>query len=298
MMTTRVTIYTDGGANPNPGPGGWGVVLIAENGVERELSGGDPATTNNRMELTAVIEALRALKWECQIDLYVDSEYVKKGITEWMPGWVRRNWKNKKGDPVANRDLWETLHALVEQHEIEWHWVRGHSGNKYNEWVDQLATAARPNAPTVGVNEDKAALFVRITFEKKGHGAGGWAYRLIKDGVSKDASGRLYNLQSSIELELRALLRALQAAPENEPLQVFCPGEFSYKGMTQWINNWRKNDWQSSSKKPVKYADVWQKILEESKKRQVEWVMEDREHTAKWTQNLDKLAASVLDDRD
>lgn len=131
-------MFTDGACKGNPGPGGWGVLLRAP-GHEKELFGGEAHTTNNRMELTAVIEGLTALKRPCEVDLYLDSQYVRQGITEWMPNWVRRHWKTAGGDPVKNRDLWERLHAAAGRHTIDWRWVKGHSGDPDNERVDQLA---------------------------------------------------------------------------------------------------------------------------------------------------------------
>jgi len=139
----RVEIYTDGGCDPNPGPGGWGAVLIHPKKT-LELSGGAPDTTNNRMELTAAIEALRALKQPCAVDFYTDSQYLQKGITEWLPAWKRRGWRKANGKPVLNVELWQTLDDLCSRHEIRWHWVRGHAGNAYNERADQLASAAIP----------------------------------------------------------------------------------------------------------------------------------------------------------
>ena len=137
-----VRIWTDGGCKPNPGPGGWAAVLCFR-GRERELSGGDPATTNNRMELIAAAEALEALTKPCRVILHTDSEYVRKGITRWHTGWVRKNWRNASGDPVANMALWQRLLAAAKPHQVEWLWVRGHSGDVMNERVDELATAAR-----------------------------------------------------------------------------------------------------------------------------------------------------------
>jgi ribonuclease HI len=137
-----VEIWTDGGAKPNPGPGGWGAILRFR-GVERELSGGEPATTNNRMELTAAAEALEALKRPCRVVLHTDSEYVKNGVTRWHQGWVRKNWRSSTGDPVKNMDLWQRVLAAAAKHHVEWHWVRGHAGNVMNERADELATRAR-----------------------------------------------------------------------------------------------------------------------------------------------------------
>jgi ribonuclease HI len=141
-----VEIWTDGGCKPNPGPGGWAAILRFR-GVERELSGAEPATTNNRMELTAAASALEALKRPCDVVLHTDSEYVKNGVTRWHEGWVRRKWRNASGDPVANMELWQRLLAAAKSHRIEWRWVRGHSGDPMNERADQLATAARDQAP-------------------------------------------------------------------------------------------------------------------------------------------------------
>ncbi len=137
-----VEVWTDGGCKPNPGPGGWAAILRFR-GAERELSGGDPATTNNRMELTAATMALESLTRPCRVALHTDSEYVRLGVTRWHTGWVRRNWRNAAGDPVANMDLWRKLLAAAAAHEIDWRWVRGHSGDPMNERVDKLATAAR-----------------------------------------------------------------------------------------------------------------------------------------------------------
>ena len=134
----EVTVYTDGACRGNPGPGGWGAILIAR-GKERELWGGDAATTNNRMELSAVINALQALKRRCRVTLYTDSKYVIQGIEDWMPGWKKRNWKTADKKPVKNRDLWEALDALTASHEIVWVWVKGHAGHAGNERADALA---------------------------------------------------------------------------------------------------------------------------------------------------------------
>ncbi|MGC8524474.1 MAG: ribonuclease HI [Acidibrevibacterium sp.] len=137
-----VEIWTDGGCKPNPGPGGWAAILRF-GAHERVLSGAEAATTNNRMELTAAAAALEALSRPCRVALYTDSEYLKNGITRWKEGWVRRNWRNAAGDPVANMDLWRRVLDAAARHDIAWHWVRGHAGHALNERADQLATAAR-----------------------------------------------------------------------------------------------------------------------------------------------------------
>ncbi len=138
---TIVEIFSDGACSGNPGPGGWGT-LMRFGDKEKELSGYAPETTNNRMELTGAIEGLAALKRPCRVRLTTDSEYVKKGITEWIHGWIKRGWKNSQKKDVANRDLWERLWELTNTHQVEWHWVRGHAGHAENERCDELARAA------------------------------------------------------------------------------------------------------------------------------------------------------------
>lgn len=134
----EITIYSDGACKGNPGRGGWGAVLVAGTS-EKELFGGEANTTNNRMEMTAVIEALRALKRPCTVRVYTDSQYVQKGISEWLPGWKARGWKTADKKPVKNVDLWQELDTLAQQHQISWHWVRGHNGHPGNERADALA---------------------------------------------------------------------------------------------------------------------------------------------------------------
>lgn len=139
----EVTIYTDGACSGNPGPGGWAAVLLY--GVkEREISGGEAQTTNNRMEMMAVIRALKLLKEPCCVTLVTDSKYVLQGYTEWVPGWRKRGWKTADKKPVKNVDLWQALVEVAKPHRIDWQWVKGHSGNPYNDRVDALAVAAIP----------------------------------------------------------------------------------------------------------------------------------------------------------
>ena len=133
-----VEIFTDGACRGNPGPGGWGALLRFD-GVERELYGGEPNTTNNRMELRAAIEALKALKRPCTVDLTTDSEYVKNGITTWLENWKQKGWKTAARKPVKNADMWQALDAESQRHTVRWHWVKGHSGHPENERADQLA---------------------------------------------------------------------------------------------------------------------------------------------------------------
>lgn len=136
-------MFTDGACSGNPGPGGWGCIIRA-GGYEKELSGGAPHTTNNRMEISAVTNGLKALTRPCTVTVHTDSQYVMKGFTEWMPGWLHRNWRNSHGKPVENRDLWEELAEAATPHTLKWKWIRGHAGHPENERADALAVAAIP----------------------------------------------------------------------------------------------------------------------------------------------------------
>lgn len=139
MTSSIVELYTDGACSGNPGPGGWGVVL-RYNGVEKELSGGERETTNNRMEMIAAIEGLKALKRPCRVDIYTDSKYLQQGVNEWMAGWKAKGWPSR----IKNQDLWKALDTLLQKHDVRFHWVKGHAGHPENERADRLATAAVP----------------------------------------------------------------------------------------------------------------------------------------------------------
>jgi len=144
-----VELYTDGACKGNPGPGGWGV-LLRYGAHEKSLYGGESHTTNNRMELRAVIEGLRALKRSSRVRVHTDSQYVQKGIQEWLPNWKRRNWRTRSGGAVKNQDLWQALDAAAAAHQVEWHWVEGHAGHPGNEAADRLAN--------LGVDQPRGAM--------------------------------------------------------------------------------------------------------------------------------------------
>ncbi len=155
----EITLYTDGGCQGNPGPGGWGVVLLHRTPAKvnrKEMSGSEPATTNNRMELSAAIAGLRALRVPCKIQLFTDSEYVKNGITKWIAGWKKNGWRTKDRSPVKNADLWQVLDLSVQIHQIDWQWVKGHAGVPENERCDVLATTAIEKVKKLFTREELA----------------------------------------------------------------------------------------------------------------------------------------------
>src|ERR1700674_3157151 len=192
-----VTIYTDGGADPNPGPGGWGAVLLHPvSGSAQELRGGEARTTNNRMELTAAIRALEALRQPCRVEMHTDSQYLRRGVSEWLPGWIARGWRRKEG-VLQNEDLWRRLADAVGRHEVHWNWVKGHAGDVHNERADQLATAAireqraAAGAAAAAAGVPAAALpeyeaFLRVSMTPQG---GGWAALLRRAGAGTAVAG-------------------------------------------------------------------------------------------------------------
>jgi ribonuclease HI len=296
-MTERaeVTIYTDGGADPNPGIGGWAAILQHGQG-EKVLTGNAPSTTNNRMELTAAIAALSALKRPCRVDLYTDSEYLRRGISEWIESWTEKNWRTEGGKRGANADLWRKLLSLTEKHEIEWHWVRGHSGDTLNERVDDLARKARMAiTPPSAISPDAPRLFVRASC-KGNPGPGGWGVVLERDEDTTQLSGSEPNTTNN-RMELRAAIEGLQMLPPGTEVQVITTSDYLYQGITNWIHGWRRRDWQKRNGKPVANADLWQELDALSRQYEIAWVsakgQDDSDEPA--LQEAGKLAGDAVE---
>jgi ribonuclease HI len=276
-----VTIYSDGGADPNPGPGGWGVVLLFDKHGEiitKELNGGEPHTTNNRMELTAAIQALRALKVPCLVEFHTDSIYLKKGITEWMAGWLETDFKKGK---IENVDLWRDLNAAVSRHEIQWHWVKGHAGNRYNERADQLASAAMPRKQ-VETDAQVPRAYLRVSCVK---GQGRWAalIRQPASGQAGEAGGegdaRDNLLTESLddttpnELDLRAAIAVLEACHEGHAVQLYTASSYLFNGIKKWVPGWKQNRWLKKDGKEVQHRGLWQALDALDQGRQVRWTL-------------------------
>jgi ribonuclease HI len=284
MQKSQVTIYSDGGADPNPGPGGWGVVLLFTdpngNTHKKELKGGELETTNNRMELTAAIQALRALKHPCDVQFYTDSQYVKKGITEWMANWKKTDFKKGK---IQNADLWKTLDNEVARHAIRWNWVKGHAGNEYNELADTLATAGRAQIVGIPISEttetgQPSAVHVYLAVSAgsgtESLGPGAWATLIEQDGKETTLAHSFPNTAAN-RLYLLAAIAALETLPNNITIEFMTNSSYLREGMNGWIKGWKKNNWQTKSGGEVKHRDLWETLDELSTSHQVKWTAFD-----------------------
>lgn len=284
-----ITIYTDGGCNPNPGPGGWAALIITPDGTEQALSGSEVNTTNNRMELTAALQALEALNTTSDIDLYTDSQYLRRGVTEWLAEWQRRGWKKTDGSLVLNRDLWAALARNLHKHRVTWHWVKGHADNPYNERVDRLASAAIPRVARPA-SQDVIQVYLRVSCVGEN---GGWAARIIDaDHQHRDLTGRA-DATTSNRLELAAALAALETIPASELVEVHAASDYLYKGLTQWLPGWEKHHWQNSKGEPVKNADLWQALAQLERERTISWLWTRRDGQGSHVDGLDALATQA-----
>ena len=283
LSVRTALIYTDGGAEPNPGVGGWGAVIVdATTGERRELSGGEAHTTNNRMELTAAIRALEALEPGCQVDLHTDSTYVRSGITQWLRRWKAEGWRVRGGEPVKNADLWRELDAASARHRVRWHWVKGHSGQELNERAHTLAAAEIARLRAGSRRDAAAAPRSSDAVEDDGHGGedrsgapapdaevllklscaggrGAWAAR-VRRGVEDTMMGGEASPVTSNRLELLAAADVLAALPEHGTIEWRGGSDYLREGASKWLDGWRRRGYRTSGGDPVKNADLWRRL--------------------------------------
>ena len=263
-----VTIYPDGACDPNPGPGGWAAVLRFGD-HEKVLTGSAPRTTNNRMELQAVIAALGALKKPCRVTLHTDSEYVQKGVTEYIARWKAKGWQTSNKKAVANQDLWRLLDEAMQRHQIEWQWVKGHAGDPLNERVDRLAVCMIPRSD-LPLDDDAAVhIFTGVACLGQ-NGPGGWAV-VIRHGATMQESSGHEDTTSANRLHLLAAQKGLEAAPAGPPIHVYTPSDYAAQGATQWVKNWAAQGWRTTEGQPVKHRAVWQAIVAATQGHAVQW---------------------------
>jgi ribonuclease HI len=262
----EVIIYTDGACDPNPGPGGWAAVLRSGQ-HERVLTGSELHTTNNRMELQAVIAALTALKQPSHVQLHTDSTYVQKGVTEYLERWKTRHWQTADKKAVANQDLWQALDEALQQHHIEWVWVKGHAGDPLNERVDRLAVSMIDRAALPLDDVQAIHIFTGVSCSGT---TGGWAAIVKRGDTTQELSGFEVNTSAN-RLHLLAAQKGLEAVPAESIVHVYTPSDYAAQGATQWVKNWAAQGWHTKEGRPVKHREVWQAIVRASTGREVKW---------------------------
>lgn len=269
-MPDKVVIYSDGGADPNPGIGGWAAVLRFGD-HEKVLTGHDPATTNNRMELQAAVAALSTLKRPCQVEFHTDSEYLRRGITEWIERWAAKGWQTSQRKPVLNDDLWRQLLALSKQHEIDWQWVRGHTGDPLNERVDALARQARLEiAPAAESSANVPQLYLRSSCQGN-PGPGGWGVVMIHGDETAEWSGSAAHTTNN-RMELTAAVEGLRHLPPGSHAQLFTTSDYLFQGATLWLRGWRRREWRKKDGRPIANADLWQELYRLQAEYKVTWI--------------------------
>ncbi len=264
-----VTIYTDGGCAPNPGPGGWAAVLLHRDESPLEITGSSPATTNNRMELQAAIEALRSLAAPHRVTLFTDSQYLRRGITEWLPGWTRRNWQTRDMTEVKNRDLWEQVALQQQRHRIDWQWVRGHTGDQWNERVDALATGAIARPPLPLQDHEAIHIFTGASCLSKTK-QGGWGVILRFREKTRALHGRAADTSGN-RMHLTAALHGLRAVKKPLPIHLYTPSSYIRDGARGWIENWEAAGWRTKEGTEVRHNDLWRELPALIQQYRIRW---------------------------
>jgi len=280
MSEQTVQIYSDGACQSNPGPGGWGAIILYPDKSPLKINGGEKNTTNNQMELTAVIKALESLeKSQDHIILYTDSKYVKEGVTKWLDKWKQKNWKTSLNTPVKNQSLWQSLDSCAKNLDIQWKWVKGHAGNQWNEIADQLAREAVPNvkiqAELKGGDKlpiddpDAIHIFVAISFSSKKK-EGAWAAYLRYKTHTKSVSGNVENASSN-QIHICSAIGGLKLIKKQLPIHVYTLSDYLKDGASIWIRNWRRNNWKTKEGEPVKNKALWISLQQLTQGYQIIW---------------------------
>ena len=293
MSLPIVTIYTDGSCSPNPGPGGWGVVILPLKGKKRELSGKVENTTNNRMELQASLEALQALASPSTVQLYTDSKYVQNGISKWIVNWRNNNWLTAQKEAVKNRDLWEALNQEVQRHKVQWLWVKGHADNPHNERADALAVAARGRIPLPLAEETAVHIFLGITWKQKLK-IGSWAaifryqkhFKVIGEAVENSSANRIH---------IQSACSALQNLKRRLPIHLYTSSGYLKDGAGNWLKGWERNGWHTREGKSVSNRAEWQALNRVLQEYSVDFHKIDKEMPPCHSQEAKELAGEWVE---
>lgn len=303
----RADVYTDGGCDPNPGPGGWGAVI---HWGDREwlLSGNDLDTTNNRMELCAAAAALALLDGflsRCRVNVYTDSSYLRLGITEWIDTWVRRGWRTRAGQPVKNQDLWRTLHRLTQAHDVTWHWLKGHTGHPLNERADRLASEARQallhlhrlhRGPDARRFISDGQFVVEICVKVSCRGAekrGSWGAVLRMGEHVKTLSGGESGTTANAML-IRGAAEALRMLTKPCRVVIYSDSKYLVKGASSWVNKWEARGWRTKAGKPVANQVEWEALVEAARPHRVTWLLAQRDNAPADLTQAAELAVEAI----
>ena len=310
-ISPQVKVYTDGGCKPNPGPGGWGAIIRWDD-REWVLWGNDPNTTNNRMELHAAAAALALLEGllgRCRVDVYTDSQYLRKGITSWINHWVSRGWQTSDEQPVKNQDLWRALHRLTQAHSVTWRWIQGHAGHPMNERADRLAVEARrslargqrKSATADGrrvARDGQPTVEICVKASCRGaEGRGGWGAVLRKGEHAKSLSGGASSTTSNALL-IQGACEALRALTKPCRVVLYSDANYLTLGASQWVKGWQAHGWRTRDDKPVANRSLWEALLEAARPHVITWQLV-QEDTAPpdlaWAAELARQAAGQGD---
>lgn len=271
-----VSLHTDGGCDPNPGPGGWAAIL-SYGGQIKELHGREPCTTNNRMELTAAIRGLEALKRACIVSVYTDSQYLRRGITSWVAGWQRNGWRTRTGHPVGNQDLWMALLDQVSRHEVQWHWVRGHQGDPLNERADALATLARQGCAEAkdlsaasSITKDTCTIYCRGSCQGN-PGPGGYAAVVTSPFGERQVISGSWPSATSNAMELWAAIAGLRSLRQPCRVVLHTPSRYLLDGATRWLPEWEARGWRTRDGREVENAELWRELAHVIGDHDVSW---------------------------
>lgn len=289
--TLIYTIYTDGACQPNPGPGGWGAVIIAPDQTIAELSGSAAQTTNNRMELTAAIQAILHFKAPADMAIHSDSRYLQQGITQWLPAWEKRGWQTSVDTEVKNLDLWQRLAELTHHHSIDWFWVKGHADNEWNERADELARAAvyRPPLPL----DDQEAIHIFTGISVKGTKRGSWCAILRYRNTVKPLYGTVPDTTGN-RMHIHSALAGLAALRKKIPIHIYTFSGYLKDGACQWTSLWRQNDWYTREGNPVSHQDLWQQLDAFNSRYTILWHLADKQNPPCEMQAAKILAQEII----
>ena len=264
-----VTIYTDGACNPNPGPGGWAAIVLYPDQPPRELAGYEAETTNNQMELRAALEALKTLTTPHQIELYTDSQYLRQGISAWLPRWEERGWQTSQKTEVKNLALWQELAGQLQNHRVAWRWIKGHAGDKWNERVDQLARSVIPPAELPLADRQAIHLFTAASYLGKTK-QGGWGVLLRYGEAEKTLTGAGSNTSGN-RMHLLAAIEGLKAIKKSLPIHLYTTSNYLKDGATLWTKQWQAHAWKTKEGKAVSHRELWEILARLTHARQIQW---------------------------